>query len=334
MATRKKLPKNVVAVSDASDLDPSQFLGRLAMYTLPDEERNGAKLVRAWHKHGLDVDDLPEARQPVHVFQSACASVKARRTIGKDGSRTEITADEVDNNGTCVYQITVKIWDQANKTIEHEQAIRVNFDKQKSTIAFDHLGSKDPRLAEIEASIQAHFDANAKTVPGQKIRNAVRATLLKVGAQNLRRKAGGVYFVPVEWQPNGKAVPTKPILDGLAGVLEELYGNEKADFHTIPLASDEGAQAMVAKHFTLNVREKAEELTVKALNRVRAGKGQRNVRSDLIVGLANDRRKLEQSYKQFADLVTLEKGDIETNLKALDAAMDELQALADAKDKS
>jgi hypothetical protein len=113
------LASGAVAVSEDS-LGEEHFLGRLATYTLPDEERNGAKLLRTWAKHGLNVDDLPEARQPVHVFQSACASVNTRRTNIASGQRAEIRADEVENNGSCSYQITVKVWDLKGVTIEHD----------------------------------------------------------------------------------------------------------------------------------------------------------------------------------------------------------------------
>lgn len=324
--------RKILAASESDDLDPKLFLGRLAFYTLPDEERNGAKLVRAWAKHGLDLDDLPEARQPVHVFQSACASVKSRRATNGNDDRIEVVTDEVHNNGgskgTCIYQITVKVWDQANRVIEHEKAIRATFDKGKSEISFDHLGYKDPRLAEIEKAIRKNFDANAKTVPGQKIRNAIRTTLLKLGAQNMRRKAGGVYFVPVAWQPNGHAELTKPTLDGLRAMLKDLYGAD-ADFYTIPVVNDEGAQEMVAKQFTLNVREKTQELMVKALSRVRKGKTERAVREEMVANLYAERRRIAGAVQQFEKLVELEKGDIEANLRDLDEALTKLSDFAE-----
>lgn len=320
---------NAIAVSPDADLDPQHFLGRLTMFTMPDEERNGAKVVRAWAKHGLDVDDLPEARQPVHVFQSACASVKARRSVDAAGRRTEITADEVHNNGGgCIYQITVKVWDRTNDVIEYEKALRVTFDKQTSLISFDQLEGSDPRLASIESAIQAHFDANAKTLPGQKIRNAIRHTLIKIGAQNLRRKAGGVYFVPTEWRPNGTMEPTKPVLDGLEAVLTDLYG-DRADFYAIPLANSEGEQEMVRKHFTLNVQEKSQELMLKALQRVQGGRGERGVRSDFITNLYGERRRLAHAINQFDQLVSLEQTEIEQNIADLDEALGKLQELAD-----
>src|SRR4051812_7173031 len=246
----------VIGVSEeqASNLDPEQLLGRLTLFTLPDRPVSGAKLLRAWTQAGLDPDLAPpEARQPVDVFRSACASVKQRRgNGGPNHGRTEITADEVTNNGgrlgDCVYQITVKVWDTDARSIEFEKALRVSFDKRTGAISFDHLGGRSAALRKHERAIREHFEDNARTLPGNKVRNAVREQLAALGATNVRGKAGGAYFVPIEWQD----AATWPSLRGLKDVLAEMYGDD-ADCYTIPLANDAEMQAMVRKHFTINV---------------------------------------------------------------------------------
>jgi hypothetical protein len=325
-----RIPKNVVAVSEDA-LDPDQFLGRLTMFTLPDKEVSGGKLLRSWASHGLDPDILPEARQPVHIFQSACASVKRKRATNGSGDRMQITADEVDDNGTCDYQIGVKVWDVANKLIEYRRDMLVTFDKATNIITVDDV-SGDPRMRAIEQQIRDHFDANAKTVPGQKVRNAVRATLHSIGAQNVRRKAGGVYFVPATYMRtfNGvtDACPTKPLLDGMRDVLADLYGDD-ADFHIIPLANAEGEREMVRRHFVINANDRASELSMKAINRLRAGSGKRAVRSDLMANLWNERRELLMAVDQFHDLVEIEQKDLQANLRELDESLMKLQEFAD-----
>lgn len=318
-------PKDVIAVS-GDDLDESMFLGRLVMFTLPEEERSTAKLVRVWNAHGLDVADLPDARQPVHVFQSACSSVEARST-GPAG-KVEIAADEVEHNGVSTYQITRRVWDLANRSIEHEKAMRLTFTKDTSLIETEFLGGRTKELKALDVAIRKHFEANGATITGQKIRNAVRAQILKVGGQNMRRKAGGVYFVPRVWFPAPKREQlTLPVLEGLAGVLADLY-DERADFHQIPLVSGDAEKQMVAKHFQLNVRDRAEELTAKAVNRVRQGKGERPMRAELLEGMHNDRRTLALQIAQFRSLVDLEAGELGAHLDDLDTAIEQLEALA------
>lgn len=321
-------PKNAVAVSEG--VADKHMLGRLATYTLPDEGVNGTKLVRIWAQHGLDVNDLPKVRQPVHVFQMACRSVEDRKAANGGSKTVEVQVDQVfEDADECVYQITRMVRDKANKVIEHPKAMRITFNKQFSTIDVKALEDYDA-LRGLEDRIRKHFEKNGKTIPGQKVRNAVRDQLLRVGAQNVRRKAGGLYFVPKEHRigDQGQLEPTKPILDGLKGALEEAYG-DRADFYMIPLANDSGMKEMVRKHFTINVNEQAAELTLKALNRVRTGKGERGVRSDLLANLYNERRRLANAVRDFDGLVKLEKKEIKANLKDLDDALAKLQDLAD-----
>jgi hypothetical protein len=267
--TRTRLGSNVKAVGSSKGLTE---LGKIAMFTLPDEPKSGTDLVRAWGGHGLPMDFLPDKREAVHVFQSACRSVETRRANGS-AKRVEVKVDEVLHNAKeCVYQIT--------------------------------------RL----------------------VRGAVRELLQSLGAQNLRRKAGGVYFVPAEYLPphgNGsrKKQPTGPLLDGIQGALADLYG-DRADFYTIPLVNDEDARAMVAKHFTINVTEQSKELVTKVVNRVRAGKG-RTVRADLVANLWNERRKIAGAVDDFTALVDFERAELDANLRDIDKAIGELQELAE-----
>lgn len=323
--TRKKPLNGVVAVAEGALAD-EHVLGSLAMSTNPDEPKPYSVFVRSWAKHGLDTDDLPEKRSLVHVFQSACASVKQRRSGA--GERVEVTADEVQNNGTCDYQITLKVWDRANRVIEHQKGMRVEFNKTDATIRTVALDGWDDSLRKVETRIRKHFDANGGTIPGQKVRNALRAQLHKVGGQNLRRKAGGVYFVPKEWNDGGVVKSTRPVLDGLAGVLEDLYG-DRADFYAIPLANDEGERAMVRKHFMMNVNAQAQELAEKAAARVRQGKGQRGVRADLLDNLHAEQRSLLAAVQQFDSLVSVERSEVAENLAGLQKALSDLQDLAD-----
>jgi hypothetical protein len=322
--------KNAVAVSEG--VSDKHMLGRLATYTLPDEGVNGTTLVRIWHQHGLDVNDLPKVRQPVHVFQMACRSVEDRRAANGGSKQVEVQVDQVyEDAKECVYQITRMVRDKANKVIEHPKAMRVTFNKDFATIDVEALEDYDA-LRGLEEQIRKHFEKNGKKIPGQKVRNAVRDQLLRLGAQNVRRKAGGLYFVPKEYRVGdaGETEPTKPVLDGLKGALTDAYG-ERADFYMIPVASDEGMKEMVRKHFTINVNEAAAELTQKALNRVRTGKGERGVRSDLLANLYNERRRLAASVRDFNGLVKLEQKEIKANLKDLDDALAKLQDLADAE---
>lgn len=322
--------KRLSGVKAVGDVDGLPELGKLVTYSMPDDPRKSTVLLRTWAKHGLDTADLPDQRAGFHIFQSACRSVETRR----DGLGVEIKVDEVMHTPEeCVYQITRMVRDEKKRIIEHPKAMTIAYDKTLDTITVRKLEDYDA-LRDVESAIRDHFTANAKTIPGQKIRNAVRDTLLKIGAQNMRRKAGGLYFVPATYRTmalnsgNVTESPTAPILEGLQGVLADLYG-ERGDFWYIPLIRDETAERMVAKHFAINIAEKSREVMERALQRVRLGRGDRGVRSDLIASLYNERRKLAGAAEQFRGLVSLEEKEISANFRDLDAALEQLQALAD-----
>lgn len=316
--TRKSVGR---AVAVAGDLPEDQLLGRLVIFSIPDTPVSGAKLVRSWNKHGLDVSTLPDARQPVHIFQSACRSVESRKQNGKN---IETKVDEVLDNGVeCVYQITRLVRDQAEKLIEHPKAMTLAFEKAAGTIEVRELEDYD-QLAGVEEKVREHFEANAKTVPGQKVRNAVRDAITRVGAQNMRRRGGGVYFVPREWK-NGTVHPTLPILESLQGVLADLYAGE-ADFDLTRFANGEGEHAMVRKHFAINAAERSQALMERAIQRVRTGP-KTAVRTDFLTNLHNERRALVGQVKQFEELVGFEREAIAQNLDDLDAALAKLEDL-------
>lgn len=321
------VPKNAVAVG--KEQAGLELLGRLTTYTMPDDPVRGTKLVKAFAAAGLEdfVDFLPEQRTATHVFQSACRSVEVKQRDSSN-ARIQVAVDEVLNDADrCVYQITRIERDKDNAVIEHHAGFTLSLDKTSEAITVAELKSYAD-VAPLEAQVRDHFAANGKNVPGQKVRNAIREIILSIGGQNLRRKAGGLYFVPPQYT-NGKVKDSLPVLDGLKHALTSLYG-ERADFYVIPLASDEDAQAMVAKHFTINVTDNSRAMLEKIVNRIRQGKG-RGVRPDLLSGLYNERRKIGFAVAQFEQMVTLEKSDIEANLSDLDAKLAELQELADSE---
>lgn len=323
------LGDHAVAAGDDVELAPEHVLGHGVTFSNPDDERPLGDFLRSWDARGLDVNDLPEARHPVHVFQSACAKVRQRRhAVG--GQHIEIRSDDLRLPGNvCAYQITVVEWDQAERVIEHEKAMRVEFDKTSQEITVEPLDGFTPRLAKLEDVIRQHFKANERTIPGNKIRNAVRDQLLRIGAQNLRRRSGGLYFVSHDYAGAHRTrVTTMPVLDGLKGVLADMYG-ERGDFYTWSYFNNEGVRSMVRKHFTINAAANAEELAAKAVQRVRTGKGARGVNPELVTNLQNERRKLLASVEQYRDLVGLEQTALAANLSDLDSALTQLEELAE-----
>lgn len=314
------------AVSDA--VPEEKLRGRITFFSMPDDTVPADELILSAAKNGVDDKYLPDLRQPVHVFQSACASVASR--AGNGNGRVEVRSDEVENNADqCSYQITRVIWDLDNRVIEHEKALRLEFKKDDLSVRSVRLDHFDPALNDLEQQVREHYDANMSTIPGSKIRNMVRDVLQRSGGINMRRRAGGVYLVPTivpgtANRAGGKR--TKPLLDGLAGMLEDLYG-DRGDLYTIACMAGDAEDEMIRRHATLNIVQEARRVSQKAFQRLQTG-GDRKVRDDFAANLANDRRTILQLMSHFQELVGLDIKDVEASLKELDDAIQQIEAAA------
>lgn len=314
-------PKNVVALTPGGKITLEQVLGWLAMFTVPDQPISTTKLLKAWVERDLDTGLLPQKRVPVHRFQIACRSVETRRRA--NGGQEEVKVDEVYEDATeCVYQVTRMIRDREGGQITFEASMRVTFDKASSAIGVEPMERPAYKaLAGLEASIREHFDRNAGTIPGQKVRAAVRAYMARLGGTNVRKKAGGVYFVP-------KHDEAMKVLPKLTEALEQLYGGD-AELWTVPLADDKTERAMVEKHFTMNIEEVVEEEIAKI-----AGVLTRDsyVRKDLLRNVVEERKALGEKHQQYANLLGSSLKKVESDLELLDEQVETLIVRAQEKD--
>lgn len=319
--------KDAVVVQDAPE---DAIMGHLVTFSFHDEPQPAGKVVRTWAAHGLDVNDLPDVRSPTHVFQSACRSVETRRANSTAG--VEITVAAVkDDSVDCVYQITRMVRDKANALIEYPKAMTLRLDKSTDTISVVELEDYQA-LRGLEERIREHFTRHAKDIPGQKIRNAVRDTLLKIGGQNLRGKAGGLYFVPTAYRVDRAEVHTQDVIEGLAGFLDETYGAH-GYLYRWPMMDSDYSREIVAKHFALDANAKARDLLEKAVQRAASGTGDRGIREEFMVTLYNEQRRLAAAAQQYDQLVDLERTDLDANLRDLDEAMRKLEKMRDDFDK-
>lgn len=317
------VPKNAVAVTPGGAVKDSMIAGYVTMFTIPDDAVSAQTLMRTWAALDLDIDLLPPTRRAADIFASACRSVEttgAKRRDEDGHLRTIITVDAVmETPSESIYQIGRRVVDRNERVVDHEKAMRVTFNKtsiddQADPIRFDPLEPEHyAALAGLEDQIRAFFEKNQTKVPGYKIRSVLRAYMAKLGATNLRRKAGGVYFVPAAG---------KETLEGIGQALDKLYG-DRADLHTIPLVNDEGAREMIRKHFTINAMGQIDDLMAK-INEAVSGDRVRAIRSDFLGNVAEQRRDITALRNQYSELLQSELTDLGSKIEDLDAMMDKL----------
>jgi hypothetical protein len=314
MSPRK--PKNVVAVTPGGNITMDHIIGFYALFTVPDKPVSASKLTREWFGAGLPHDLIPKSRQGKHAFQVAARSVETRRRVtGTAGHTSEIKADQVMETPTeVIYQITNVLRDKANEQIDHPKTMRVRYNKDTEDIrweALDRLFGTDV-LDDLGHAIQGHYDKNAKKVPGARVRNAIRGLMGACEAQNVRRKAGGVYFVPKDG---------KSYLDGLNTVLEALYGDD-AELHLIFCANAEGERQMIERHLTANVTTEVDELMAEVTGAL-TGEG-RKMRKDRVENILQRRKMMGGTKEKYAAILNTSLDEVSTKLELLD---DQLETL-------
>lgn len=306
---------DMLAVKNGS-VTKDMLLGVMAMYAVPDRPVDGSALRAEWTREGLDTGLVPEARQPVHVFMEACRSVATgKRGVPSANRVTEINADLVTHDqAECVYQITRLVRDAAAGVIDHPKAMTLRFDKTTTDIT---CIPRDPEsyqaLAELEDRVRDHFNSNATRVPGNKVRNAVRETLIKSGGTNLRGKSGGVYFVPVAGNDT---------IEAMQRVLGALYGDD-AYIHVIPWLNTEATQRIVKRHHVADVKARCEEMVAEIHNRLHNGKTPK-VRKDFVANKMNDRMSLKRHAQEFEKLLGNQLDETREAISLLDDQIDKL----------
>lgn len=308
----------MVALADGTKV---KVLGYLTWFTVPDEAVPLTRLKKQWVLAGLDPDVLPKGQKAVNTFQRAVRSVdQRRRTDGAGQPVAETRVDEVsETSDYCVYQVTRLERHVEERVIEHPKAMRVIFDKVNETIRFEPLGDVPKReLNELIDSIQEFYDSNQTRVPGHKVRAIVRNMLSDLLAENLRGKAGGIYFVPFQGYQ---------ILDQLNYALKGAYKERRAYMRIIPMADSHDERDIIAEEFEINSLAEIEEImedTAKVLNnpdRVRA------VRSDVIQNQWDRHAKLMKKAKNYQELLNEESDDV---AQALDVLKKQLHKLEEA----
>lgn len=315
-------PKNVVAITPGGNITLDHIIGFYSLFTIPNQPVSASKLNRLWISEGLPPHLIPRERESKHNFMAACRSIetRSRTTDANTNRRKEIEVDPVTENATrVVYQVTALVRDKLNEVIEHPKAMRVVFDKATEKIDSMPLdkntGLDDEDLKTLAARIQEFFDGHTTKVPGERVRAGVRKLMDELGATNVRRKAGGVYFVPKDG---------KSSLDGLANVFEGLWG-EDAELHLIFAANAEGERELVERRFNVNVSEAIEDMMARVKEALTGGEeGQRKMRKDAVGNLLQQRKVLGENRERYSELLGTELEEAGEKLDLLDLQLEQL----------
>jgi len=300
------------------------LLGVCALYAMPDRPVPAHTLASAWAAEGLPPKLVPDGRRPVHVFQRACESVKSRSGVPSANRLVEVASDLVSHqDGVCVYQITRLVRDKANQVIEHEKAMTLVYHSDRADTDPNQIevivrdAESYLALRDTEQKVRDYYLSHLETVPGKKIRDAVRGALLSVNGISLRGRSGGCYFVPKA------GIST---CESIQRVLSHVYNDPTAAFlHALPWLDSDGMRQIVQQHHEVSVRERAEALTAELSERLTSDK---KPRADYVANKLNERREIGQQVREYAALLG-EKAELAMEaLRIYDDKLDDLLSAA------
>jgi hypothetical protein len=161
-------------------------------------------------------------------------------------------------------------------------------------------------------------------VTGAKVRAIVRGYLQNtpdeqrgvdgLSGENLRGRAGGVYFVPVKSQGE---------LEALGMFLDELYPESRAYLHMVPLADTASEREIIRRHHIANAKEELEEAIKDARDLLR-GERDRSVRSNVVAHHWAKYHAMLRRSASYRDILEEDVEEIEEQRKILKNQLDKL----------
>lgn len=311
MSARK--PK-VIAVTPGGDITMDHIIGFYTLFNVPDAPVSAAKAHRLWVAEGLPPNLVPNSRENKHAFMSACKSIETRKRPEQGSANTnrmtEVKAAMVmETDQYVTYQVTHHVRDPENNVINHPKQMRVQYDKWNEYIEWESLDKRlnEDTLDDLGHAIERHYNDNLSKLPGPRIRSAVRGLMQDLDGVNVRKRAGGVYFVPKTGMKD---------LEALGRILTELYPEREGELHLIPCANADGEKEMIERHFSVNVTTEVDELMAEVTEALTGT--ERRMRKDRVNNILQRRQQLAQHRQRYSKLLDTELEEVGEKVELLD----------------
>lgn len=322
MPTTPKSMEGMIAVSGDRDIPP---LGFLTWFSIPDEAISLRKLKASLAMFGLSPTLAPTDTKAINTFKRAMREQEGRH---KNGTITETDVAPIDETPeVCVYQVTRLERDLQERVINYPKALRVIFIKSGNdagNIEFEPLdGVPRTEVMPMMSAIQEFYDRNGAKVTGARVRAVVRNYLKNepdeqrnregLSGENLRGKAGGIYFIPAKHEDQ---------LKSLAAMLNEAYKG-KAYLHAVPMADSASEREIVRRHHNANAMAEAREMMTD-LRGLLADDRERAARSDVVAHKWAQFQTLRRRLGQYKEILQDEQDEMLQDMDILKKQLDRL----------
>lgn len=333
----------MVAVAKDSKVKP---LGYIVWFSVPDENVPVRQLRKVWTLAGLDPSSLPREQRAVNIFKRA---VRDQAGIHRDEINRTITETDVrmvlENDQDVIYQVSRVGRDLEKAEVIYERALKVWFNKATELIEFQALGGSSRRdVLTVMDAIQETYDSQAKTVTGAKVRTLVRHFIkddadegwksdsgkvygrqVGLSGENLRGKAGGVYFVLAKFEDE---------IERLAEMLDNLYKPQgRAYLYAVPLADGSSERELVRRNHAMNsigdIEETMGEVAklLRPINPSDPAARSRAPRENVIKLHWLKLEQLRRRAAQYRDVLKEEQEDVDVHMDLLNKQLRKLMAL-------
>jgi hypothetical protein len=323
MAATRGLPalKDLMAVEETGQL---KAVGFLVWFSVPDEPVALRTLKKQLVLAGLPVDLAPKDTKAVNTFKRAMREQDGRHR--ENGHlRENVVKPVIETADDCVYQLSTTVRNLEDQIIEYPKAMRVIFTKRDDEIHFNILGEvKRSELNPIVGEIEDYYEKNQSKITGAKVRTIVRNYLKNtpdeerdiqgLGGENLRGKAGGIYFVPAKH---------KDELEAMAEMLEALYSGGRAYLHMIPMADTASTREIIRRHHQANSIEELKE-AIKEVSDLTGPHRERSARSDVIANKFAQYHAIMRRTSEYAQILDEDMAESEMLAEQLKKKLDRL----------
>lgn len=323
----------MIAVSKDSGVP---VLGYIVWFSVPDEDVSLRRVRRLWQLSGLDAKPLPKETSDINAFKRAVRQEEGRVRLS-DGNIIETDVRDIPtNDATITYQVSRVVRDRDEKIVSYPKALRVWYNKQLNTIDFAVLGDVPRReVLPMMESIQARYEENGKTITGAKVRGLVRsyikddddeqAGMVGLAGENMRGKAGGVYFVLAKYADQ---------LEGLTEFLSELYEHHvrpgggqgaapRAYLYTVPVADGATEREMIRRQHAANSIAEIESAIGEARELIRDDR-KREIRDNVKKHHFLKLERLRRHAAEYSSALQEEQDDLTLHLDLLNKQLRKL----------
>jgi hypothetical protein len=318
--------KGMMAVSKNSGVKP---LGYVVWFSVPDEDVSIRKLRSSWGAAGLEMSVLPRDQKAVNAFQRA---VRQQEGVFRDEQAGTIMETDVrlvvETEQDIVYQISRVVRDLNERQVDYPKALKVWFNKETEDLQYRVMGeTRKMDVLPIMDAIQDAYEAAGRSVTGSKVRTLVRnfiretpyegwrdddgnvhGQVFGLSGENLRGKAGGVYFVLAKHERE---------LESLAEFLHELYAPKgRAYLHIIPMADGRGERELIRAHHVANTVDEVDTAINEARNLLRADRD-RAVRENVVKHHASRLYRMQARAAEYSKVLQEEQEDMAERIELL-----------------